>query len=264
MPEAPVPTRPPAVRTITLHDPMWWLRRGWHDLTRCPLPGIVHGLATVAFGALLLAIARDRFWLLAGAFTGFLLVAPIVATGLYAVSRELGRGGRPSMATVLAVWRSQDVRLMSFGILLACAGSGWVLTSASLINAFAPAPINNPADFIRHVVLHPTSWLFETWLVMGAAMAAPMFASTVVAVPLLLDRPIGVLDAVLTSWRAVMENPVPLALWAALLMALTAIGMATALLGLVVIVPWLAHASWHAYRDLIEPSGDMRRDDWRG
>jgi uncharacterized membrane protein len=232
---------------------MWWLRRGWHDLTRCPGPGLAHGLATIAFGALMWWLARDRFWLLAGAFTGFLLVAPIVATGLYAVSRELGRGEKPSLGTVLAVWRSQDLRLTSFGILLAAAGSGWVLTSASLINAFAAAPIDNPSDFIRHVVLHPTSWLFETWLVLGGALAAPMFASTVVAVPLLLDRPIGVLDAVLTSWRAVMENPLPMALWAAILMGMTAIGMATALLGLLVIVPWLAHASWHAYRDLVEP-----------
>jgi uncharacterized membrane protein len=258
MTDAALPASPPRVRPITVHHPWWWLRRGWHDLTRCPLPGLAHGVATVAFGAILVAIARDRFWLLAGAFSGFLLVAPIVATGLYAVSRELGVGGRPSLRTVLAVWRSHDTRLVSFGFLLAFAGTGWVLTSASLINAFAGHPIDKPADFIRHVVLSPDSWLFEAWLVMGGAMAAPMFASTVVAVPLLLDRPIGVLDAVLASWRAVLENPAPLALWAGVLMALTAIGMATLLMGLLVIVPWLAHASWHAYRDLIEPDIDPR------
>jgi uncharacterized membrane protein len=82
----------------------------------------------------------------------------------------------------------------------------------------------------------------------------------VVAVPLLLDRPIGVLDAVLASWRAVLENPGPLALWAGLLMALTAAAMAPLLLGLLVVVPWLAHASWHAYRDLIEPAAEPGRD----
>jgi uncharacterized membrane protein len=64
-----------------------------------------------------------------------------------------------------------------------------------------------------------------------------------------------VLAAVLTSWRVVMEHPAPLALWAALIMGLTLLGMATMLLGLVVVVPWLAHASWHAYRDLVDASG---------
>jgi len=106
------------------------------------------------------------------------------------------------------------------------------------------------------VVLAPDSWLFEAWLMLGAALAAPVFASSVVAIPLLLDRrgeaSTDVLRAVLTSWRAVETNPVVMALWAALLLALVLLAFATALLGLVVVVPWLAHASWHAYRDLVE------------
>jgi uncharacterized membrane protein len=91
--------------------------------------------------------------------------------------------------------------------------------------------------------------------VLGGALAAPLFASTVVAIPLLLDREVGVLAAVLTRWRAVMEDPLPLALLAGLILVLTMVGMALALVGLVVVVPWLAHASWHAYRDLVDTSG---------
>jgi uncharacterized membrane protein len=140
-----------------------------------------------------------------------------------------------------------------FGLLLAFAGTGWVLTSASLVTAFAGAPIERPLDFLRLIVLAPDSWLFEIWLVLGALLAAPVFASSVIAIPLLLDRRGSVLQAVLASWRAVMASPGPLALWAALIMALTTFGMATLLLGLVVVVPWLAHASWHAYRDIVAP-----------
>jgi uncharacterized membrane protein len=70
--------------------------------------------------------------------------------------------------------------------------------------------------------------------------------------PMLLDRPVGVLGAVFTSWRVVMEHPLPMALWAGVIMGLTALGMALALAGLVVILPWLAHSSWHAYRDLVD------------
>ncbi len=229
---------------------------GWNDLRRCPLPGLLHGAAMALFGALLLALARDRFWLLAGAFSGFLLVAPLMATGLYGVSRELEQGRRANLHTALAAWRPHDARLVVFGLLLALAGTGWVLTSASLITRFAAEPVNNPADFLRVVVLGGHPYLFEVWLALGGALAAPVFASSVIAIPLLLDRRVSVMTAVLTSVRAALLNPLPMALWATLIMALTMLGMlATALVGLVVVLPWLAHASWHAYRDLVEPEG---------
>lgn len=243
------------VRPIPVLRPLGWLGRGWKDLMRCPVPGLLHGLAVALFGGMLIAVAHRQFWLLTGAFTGFLLVAPIVATGLYAVSRELGRGHSATLATALRVWKPDDGRLIIFGLLLAFAGTGWVLTSASLITGFAGAPVDNPADFLRVVVLAPKGWLFEAWLMLGGVLAAPVFASSVVALPLLLDRQVSVMAAVLTSWRVVMTHPAPLALWAGLIMALTLLGMVTGLLGLVVVVPWLAHASWHAYRDLVDTTG---------
>lgn len=242
-----------AVRAIPAWQPLRWLARGAADLWRCPGPGLLHGLAAAAFGALLLALAGNRFWLLAGAFSGFLIVAPVVATGLYAVSHALERGRPAGLGTALRAWVPQDRRLVTFGLLLALAGTGWVLTSAALITGFAPAPVRNPVEFLRVVVLAPSSWLFEAWLALGGVLAAPVFASSVVAIPLLLERPVSVGAAVLTSWRVVLENPLPLALWALIIMLLSALGIATLLLGLVVVVPWLAHASWHAYRDLVPP-----------
>ena len=242
------------VRNIPMLRPLGWLARGWRDLMRCPLPGLLHGLALALFGGALLLLAHDRFWLLSGAFTGFLLVAPVLATGLYAVSRALEKGQRADLSVAINAWKPEG-RLMVFGLLLAFAGTGWVLTSASLVTGFAPAPVTTPIDFLRVVVLNEQSHLFEVWLAMGAFLAAPVFASSVVAIPLLLDRKVGVLAAVLTSWRVVQAHPLPMALWAALLMGLTVLGMATALVGLVVIAPWLAHASWHAYRDLISTAG---------
>lgn len=238
------------VRHIPALRPLGWLARGWRDLMRCPLPGLLHGLALTAFGALLLWLGHDEFWLLSGAFTGFLLVGPVLATGLYAVSRALERGQRADLAVALAAWQPRR-RLVVFGLLLALAGTGWVMTSASLVTGFAPQPVHNPIDFLQVVVLNEGSHLFEVWLALGALLAAPVYASSVIAIPLLLDRDVSVLAAVLTSWRVVQAHPLPMALWAALLMGLTVLGMATALLGLVVVAPWLAHASWHAYRDLV-------------
>jgi len=250
-----VESRRCATRDVELGRPLDWLAAGWRDFMRCPLPGLLHGALLALFGALLFGTARQQFWLLAGAFSGFLLVAPVLATGLYAVSRELQRHGSAELATALRAWQPRHARLVVFGLLLALAGTGWVLTSAALITSFAPAPVRNPADFLRVVVLAEHSLLFEGWLALGGVLAAPVFASSVVAIPLLLDREIGLLAAVLTSWRVVLNNPVPMALWAALIMLLTFVGMATALVGLLVVVPWLAHSSWHAYRDLVDASG---------
>lgn len=240
------------IRPIAITRPLHWLALGWRDLWRCPVPGLLHGLVLALFGAALLVMAREHFWLLAGAFSGFLLVAPIAATGLYAISQTLDRGAPATLRTALQVWVPRNGRLVVFGVLLAFAGTGWVVTSASLITGFAPTRIDNPQDFLRHVVLADGGLLFEAWVVLGALLAAPVFASSVVAIPLLLERPVSLLAAVLTSWRVVIENPLPMALWALLLMGLSLLAMLPALLGLVIAVPWLAHASWHAYRELVE------------
>ena len=236
---------------IGYRQPLQWLAAGWRDLLRAPGPGLLHGLFVTAFGLLLLALAYRYFWLLAGAFSGFLLLGPLAATGLYAVSRALENGQRPGLGTALAAWHPDDHRLVSFGLLLAAAGTCWVMTSASLITAFAPQPVRNPMEFLHVVVLNEQSWLFEGWLLLGGLMVAPVYASSVVAIPLMMERRVGLLAAVLTSWRAVLRNPGPLALWGALLMGITLVGMSTLLLGLIVAVPWLSYASWHAYRDLV-------------
>jgi len=244
----PAPLAPPA--SVEFDAPWRWLRLGWADFRRNPGPGLFHGILLALFGWLLMFLARDEFWLLAGAFSGFLIVAPILTTGLYQVSRNCATGHCVGMQEVLNLWRSGDGRLVRFGLLLSLAGTGWVITSAALITLFAPEPIHNPTDFLRHVVLSRSSWLFEVWMLMGGLLAAPVFASSVVAIPMLVDTRVTVLQAVHTSWRAVATNPVVMGIWALAIMALTVLGMVTGLLGMVVTIPLLAHASWHAYREL--------------
>jgi uncharacterized membrane protein len=260
----------PPVRQIEVLHPLRWLALGWRDMAGAGLISFAHGLTLTLLGAAITWVARDRFWLLAGALSGFMVVAPVLATSLYALSRALERGEPTGVRVVTRTWLSWQRShrdklgndywcLVQFGALLALAATGWVLTSAALITLLAPVPIHVPMDFVRHVILGD-GWLFELWLALGGLMAAPIFASSVVAMPLLLDRRVALRDAVLTSWQCVLVNPVPMALWAALIMGFTLLGLASLLLGLVAVMPMLGHASWHAYRDLVDVSGLPARD----
>lgn len=258
---APLPT----VRTISPMRPLVWLVYAWRDMARVGWVSFAHGLALAVFGAAIVAIAHQRFWLLAGALSGFMVIAPVLATSLYALSRALERGEKADVGVVLKTWlnwQNSHVNkwgndywaMVQFGALLALAATGWVLTSAALITLLAPAPILGPLDFVHHVVLARDGWLFELWLAMGGMMAAPLFASSVVSMPLLLDRRVTLMQAVLTSWQTVLANPVPMGLWAALIMVFTLLGLGSLLLGLIAVIPMLGHASWHAYRDLVDAS----------
>ena len=243
--------RPLRVRKVHSLRTFVWLAKGWSDFMDAPTVGVAHGLLMGAFGGLLLLLAWDRFWVLAGALSGFLMVAPILSTGLYAVSRALLRGEPAGFEAVWRVWSSLDRRLVKFGLLLMALGTGWVIASASLITLGVQPAVTTPSDFLQRVVLAPDPGLFEIWLLVGGLMAAPVFASSVVAIPLLLDRKVDVQCAVLTSWRAVIANPVCLSLWALIVMSLSLLGLGTLMFGLILVMPVLGHATWHAYRDLV-------------
>jgi uncharacterized membrane protein len=270
-PDAESRPRLPLVRTIGILQPMHWLVLAWRDMARCGWISFAHGLVLSLCGFVILAVAHHRFWLLAGALSGFLVVAPILATSLYALSRALERGEKADVKLVAKTWLNWQNNhfnkwdndywcLVQFGALLALAGTGWMLTSAALITLLAPVPITTPVEFIRHVVLAKDGFLFELWLALGGILAAPIFASTAIAIPLLLDRRVSLMQAVLTSWHTVLNNPLPMAFWAALIMGFSLLGFGSVLLGLVAVVPMLGHASWHAYRDLVDVSELPARD----
>jgi uncharacterized membrane protein len=251
--------------------PLVWLGLAWHDMLRAGWVSFSHGFAIALGGAAIIGLAHHRFWLLAGALSGFMVIAPVLATSLYALSRALERKEQANWGVVLKTWLNWQGShinkfgndywcMVQFGALLAIAATGWVLTSAALITLMAPVPIQSPLDFVRHVMLATDNWLFELWLALGGIMAAPMFASSVVSMPLLLDRRVTLMQAVLTSWRVVLANPVPMAAWAAIIMVFTLLGLGSLLLGLIPIVPMLGHASWHAYRELVDVSGLPARE----
>ena len=252
----------PNVLPIKGQQPLYWLYMGFKDMCHSPWLSLAHGLVMAICGGLITWVAHDRFWLLASAVSGFLVVAPVLATSLYAMSRAIERNEAVNRRLLFKTWTQWQTLhnnepvsywcLVRFGLLLGLAGTGWVLTSSALITLLAPVPIHTPMDFIRHVVLNPDGYLFELWLILGGLMAAPVFASSVVAMPLLLDRQLNTLQAVLTSWKVVLTHPMPMVLWAFLIMGLSLVGILSLFIGLILIIPLLGHASWHAYRDLVD------------
>jgi uncharacterized membrane protein len=242
------------VREIAPMRPLHWLRLGFRDLCAAPGPSLLHGLAIALGGAIVVALALNVWPLMPGAVSGFLLIGPILCTGLYELSRRRMLGERPRLVHVIDAWRRGTRPLVALGLLLFIAASAWVLVSALLFKLFLRETIETPLDLVRYAVVGQGTLLFGLWLLAGALGAGLVFAATAVSAPLILDRRIGLRDAVLASVRAVGENPMSMALWGAIIMAATLLSMATLMLGFVLTVPVIGHATWHAYRDLLDAS----------
>jgi len=211
----------------------------------------MHGLIVAVVSLVIVEIAL-LFWpLLPGAVSGFLVVGPIIATGLYALSRQQENGQPSSMQHVFYAWRFASLCLLRFGLLLVLVATAWVLLSVMLFHFFIDAEINAPMDFLRYV-FQQDDGTFMLWTVLAGLVAAVTFAVTVVSVPLLVERDVNTPTALRTSVRAVAENPVTMAMWALFILVATAFSVATFMAGFIVIYPVLGHASWYAYRDIVD------------
>jgi uncharacterized membrane protein len=256
-----VDAAPLPVRQVTVSHPRKWLAAGWRDFTRSPFAGLAHGAFVAIGGWVVLAISLRHGWVAPGAFSGFVILGPILVTGLYEISRLLNRGDKAGLREAVAAWRRGTAPLVSLGVLLAVLGTSWVLASALLFTFFAPAPLRGPVEFLRYAAVEQGELLFTLWAILGGMGVAVVFALTAVSPPLLLGRRVGLRQALLTSARAVGENPVPMALWAIVILVATSLSLATAMLGFLITVPVLGHASWHAYRDLVDAEGAPLRND---
>lgn len=257
---------PAYVRQVAPHDVLRWLGAGWRDFARAPLVGCVHGLVLVLGALAIVAIGRRHYGLLVGAFSGFALVAPSLVLGLYDTSRRLASGTPATLSSSLAAWRSAGLKPLAFGFTLALAGTLWVVVSTAIVGApagSASLPAHSAAaggasladggaeTFLRYFLTADHGFRFTAWLLSGGLLASVVFAASAVSIPLMLDRDVQMRQAVLISVAAVGANPLTMATWAATIMALTLIGLAS-VVGALFVLPWLGHASWHAYLELVD------------
>ncbi|MFN9029949.1 MAG: DUF2189 domain-containing protein [Betaproteobacteria bacterium] len=243
------------MRNVAPGRVLHWLACGWRDLWRSPAASLLHGVIVAVGGWLALALPERLWWILPGAVSGFVLVGPILCTGLYELSRLQSRGERPGLADVVNAWRRESRPLVRVGVLLFAGATLWVLVSALLFKLFVRVPITTPVEFLRYAAMEQGNLLFTLWLLLGGLGVAVVFAVTAVSPPLLLGRMVGFRRALLTSARAVGDNPVTMGLWAAVVLTLVALSLATAMLGFIFAVPVLGHATWHAHKDLVVTDG---------
>ena len=243
-----------AVRTVGVDQPWQWLSAGWRDFQRAPLVSLTYGAVFVGAGFVLtlgLWLAGLAYLVLPLA-AGFMLIGPVLAVGLYEVSRRIERGETVTLYAAFAAWRGNAAQIATMGLVLMLFLLAWIRI-AFLIFALFFGP--NPPSW-EHLV---TTLFFTTkgipFLIVGIAaggvLAAAAFGISLVAIPALLDRNVGVLCAVATSISAVMANWRLMIGWGALIALFTGAGIATFYIGLALTLPLIGHASWHAYRDLV-------------
>jgi uncharacterized membrane protein len=242
----------PRVAHVAPLRPLLWLRLGWDDLRHKPGPSIAHGLLLVMIGWLIVLFFSAQIDLLAAAVCAYALVGPVFAAGFYELSRLRAAGLPASFDASLDGALRNGRRLATLGLVLAALVVAWVWLSGLLFSrAFGGVPPSIGDNLYRTVLDWNYTGFFVSYLSMGAILALLAFIVSAISAPMIFDRAAGTSTAILTSLKAVAINPAAMAVWAALIALLTAIGFATFLLGLAIILPWLGHATWHAYRDLI-------------
>ncbi|WBU59451.1 DUF2189 domain-containing protein [Paracoccus albus] len=237
------------------------LRAGWSDFMRAPAFGLFFSAFYVAGGLVLLTVAAasGQEWWLMPFVVGFPLIAPFAAVGLYEVSRRIEFGKpliwREVMGTVFA---QKDRQLPSMAMVILLLFMFWVFvahtTFALFMGVSALTNITSSADALlqgRGLVM------LVVGTIIGAGFAAVLFSFTVVGLPLLMDREVDFITAIITSVRSVALNPAVLLCWAALIAVTLFLGILPLFLGLFVALPVLGHASWHMYRHLM-PDAEIR------
>lgn len=243
----------PGVRQVDMHAPSRWLEAGWQDIRRNPLPSLAYGLLFALGGDLIILALLQHPHLVALSISAFFFVAPLLAAGLYALSRAGETGEKPMFLDSLHVFRRNTQSLALFGLLLALIAMLWERFSAVAFALLGASDASGASIFLNELLFSGEHLVFSlTWFGLGALLATFVFALSVVSVPMMVDRDCDPATAMACSLRAVLVNPAPLALWAVLIVILTLTGFATLLFGLIVLMPMLGHASWHAYRDLVE------------
>ena len=252
----PLPTVNKWARPLAASDPFRWLARGWRDfVTQMPL-SLAYGVVifAVSIGLTLGLVALKRDYILFPVLAGFMVIGPVLAVALYEKSRRIEERLPVRWNNLVFVKPRSGGQILFIGVLLSLLMIVWI-RAAVLIYALFFGMVTFPGlDHIAPMLF--TTKIGWAMLVVGTAVgglfASFSFAISVFSVPMLLDRRTDALTAMGSSMALVWNNLPVLLIWAAILLVLFLVSLATGMLGLIITYPWLGHATWHAYRT-VEP-----------
>lgn len=253
------PPRAPGVRKIAASAPFHWLARGWDDMGATGFRGVFYGGVFTLMGLLISVVYATRWQLTMGLTAGFFLLGPFVCTGVYELSRQLGRGEKVNLFATLACWRRNLGGIAFFAAILTFAMIVWARVSVVIFALFSTAALPTLHDVILQILSLSNVEFVLVWGGVGFVFATLVFAISVVSIPLMLDRRTDTMVAIFTSVRALFANALPLYLWALLIVVFIGASLLLWMWPLVVTAPLIGHATWHAYRALIEPEPEPDR-----
>lgn len=246
----------PTIRKITLTDLEDALRLGWEDFKAVPSHALMICLIYPVLGLVIarMTLGYSVLPLLFPLAAGFALLGPFAAIGLYELSRRREVGEQPTVSQAIGVLRSPSFgAMLGLGAMLLTLFVVWIAAAQAIYTStFGYAPAASIPDFAEHILTMPEGrTLIFVGCGVGFLFALVALCVSVVSFPLMLDRNAGVADAMLTSMRAVVANPVPMAAWGLIVAVLLAIGSLPFFIGLAVVIPVLGHATWHLYRKVV-------------
>ena len=247
------------VNKVTPEDINASLKAGFSDFLSRPFMSGFFGLFYAVFGILFVwcLVWLEKIWMVIPAAIAFPLIAPFAAAGLYEMSRRMQKKesfGWPEILTVMARQRKREMGWMAFVTLFVL----WVWFyqfRTVLVIVLQDSSFSDLSGFLNTVLFTPEGWTFlAIGTCVGAILAAVLFTVTVVAMPMLLDREVDFVSAMLTSIRVVTENPRVMLTWAAIISVTMLLSMVPAFLGLVFTLPILGHTTWHLYQRAVPPA----------
>ena len=242
----------PAVRALTVDDISAALADGLRDFRAAPLFGLLIGLVyTVAGNALFwIAASFDLVFLAYPLAAGFALVAPFAAVGVYETSRRMGLGESLALGDLIGSVPPHARRELAYMALVTLFGMiVWIYAAGFTYALFFGLRPLEADDIVSMIVTTPRGVFFlVAGNILGAVLATVIFSVSVVSYPMLLDRDVDFVTAMITSIRAVLAAPLVMLGWGVFIGTMLSIAILPMFLGLVVVLPWLGHASWHLYR----------------
>jgi len=253
---APVEVGSRGTARINPDAPWAWLGAGWRDLWTHPAVSLSYGLVFAAVSGLItLALFRlDLQYLLMPLAAGFMLVGPMLAVGLYETSRRIHAGEPVSLGAALFVRTASPTQLAFLGAILMFLLLAWIRVAQLLYALFFGMSAFPGFEDTVHMVFFTDAGfgMLVVGTLVGGVIAAVVFAVSAFSVPMLMVRDVDAISAAIASVNAVRDNLYPLAVWGALVVMITAVGMVTFYVGLIIAFPLIGHATWHAYRHVVE------------